>query len=162
MAKDESTTGLANPPPALSTRTRARELRERALANPAFAERMWKPGQSGNPKGAIGEWQRCRALCREHSEAAAKEIIRLFSESLDDRVRYMAAQWTYEQAWGKAREFNPNAEPTPSTFDPSRLTLEQRQQMRQLLDIASQQPGVMEGTAEQSSAGPGDTPRWGG
>jgi len=123
---------------------------------------MWKPGQSGNPKGAIGEWQRCRALCREHSEAAAKEIIRLFSESQDDRVRYMAAQWTYEQAWGKAREFNPNAEPAPSTFDPSRLTLEQRQQMRQLLDIAWQQPGVMEGTAEQSTAGPGDKPRWGG
>jgi hypothetical protein len=121
--------GAAGPSPssAVAARARARELRERALANPAFAERMWKPGQSGNPKGAIGEWQRCRALCREHSEAAAKEIIRLFSESQDDRVRYMAAQWTYEQAWGKPREFNPNAEPAPSTFDPSRLTLEQRQ-----------------------------------
>jgi len=49
--------------------------------------------------------QACRARCREHSEAAAKEIVRLFSESQDDRVRYMAAQWTYEQAWGKVEDY---------------------------------------------------------
>jgi len=135
MTKEVSTTVSANPPPAVSSRERARQLRERALANPAFAGRMWKPGQSGNPKGAIGEWQRCRALCREHSEAAAKEIIRLFSESDDDRVRYMAAQWTYEQAWGKARDFDPNAEREPSRLDFSRLTAEQRQQVRAALEL---------------------------
>ena len=94
--------------------------------------------------------QACRARCREHSEAAAKEIVRLFSESQDDRVRYMAAQWTYEQAWGKAREFDPNAEPVRSTFDASRLTPEQRQHMKELLDIAYQPPEVIEGSTEQN------------
>jgi len=69
------------------------------------------------------------------SEAAAQEIIRLFSESADDRVRYMAAQWTYEQAWGKARDFDPNAEREPSPLDFSRLTAEQRQQVRAALEL---------------------------
>jgi hypothetical protein len=134
---------------AVSTRARARELRERALANPAFAERVWKPGQSGNPRGAIGEWQRCRALCREHSEAAAQEIIRLFSESEDDRVRYMAAQWTYEQAWGKPREYDPNAEREPMRFDASKLTPEQRQQVREALRLLA---GTVAPVADKSSA----------
>jgi hypothetical protein len=118
--------------PSVSARSRARE---RALSNPAFAKRMWKPGQSGNPKGAIGEWQRCRALCREHSELAAREIVRLITESDDDGVRYMAAQWTYEQAWDKAREFDPNAEKEPVSFDVDKLTDEQREQLRALLRV---------------------------
>src|SRR6516164_10259195 len=126
MSKEMSTSSL----PAVSARARARE---RALANPAVAERVWKPGQSGNPQGAIGEWQRCRALCREHSAAAAEEIIRLFRESDDDRVRYMAAQWCYEQAWGKAQEFDPNAEREPLPFDASRLTSEERELLRKAL-----------------------------
>src|SRR5215472_12217080 len=138
MTKEVSTTVSANPPPAVSSRERARQLRERALANPAFAQRIWKPGQSGNPKGAIGEWQRCRALCRENSAAAAQEIIRLFSESEDDRVRYMAAQWTYEQAWGKPKEFDPNAEGEKrGSLDLSRFSAEQRAQLRELLQLAT-------------------------
>jgi hypothetical protein len=123
MSKETRTSSL----PAVSARSRARDL---ALANPAFAERVWKPGQSGNPQGAIGEWQRCRALCREHSAAAAEEIIRLFRESDDDRVRFMAAQWCFERAWGKAQEFDPNAEREPLPFDASRLTSEERELLR--------------------------------
>ena len=130
MSEETGTTDRANSLPAVSARARARE---RALANPAFTERVWKKGQSGNPQGAIGEWQRCRALCREHSAVAAEEIIRLFRESDDDRVRYMAAQWCYEQAWGKPREFDPNAEREPSPFDASRLTLEEREILRKAL-----------------------------
>ena len=130
MSKEMDTIDQASALPAVSARARARE---RAFANPAFAERVWKPGQSGNPQGAIGEWQRCRALCREHSEAAAKEIIRLFNESEDDRVRYMAAQWCFERAWGKAREFDPNAEREPLPFDVTRLTPEERALLRKAL-----------------------------
>lgn len=116
-------------------RTRARE---RALANPAFADRRWKPGQSGNPTGAIGEWQRCRRLCREHSAEAAQEIIRLFAESDDDRVRYMAAQWVYEQAWGKSREFDPATEREPASFDATKLTAEERAQVRAALVLVKE------------------------
>ena len=69
---------------------------------PALAANVWKPGQSGNPSGRGGEYQRCLALCRENSFDAAQEIIRLSRESDDERVRYMAATWVYERAWGKA------------------------------------------------------------
>src|SRR5215472_16489282 len=126
MTKEVSTTVSANPPPAVSSRERARQLRERALANPAFTQRIWKPGQSGNPCGAIGEWQRCRALCRENSADAAAEIIRLYKESDDDRVRFMSAQWVYARAWGeKEPAFDPNAEPPPALFDAGKPTPQQ-------------------------------------
>lgn len=64
-----------------------------------------------NPSGKSGEYQRCRQLCREASAAAAEEIFRLYQHRDDDRVRFMAAQWTFEQAWGKAPQYNPNADP---------------------------------------------------
>ena len=41
----------------------------------------------------------------------AEEIFRLYQHRDDDRVRFMAAQWTFEQAWGKAPQYNPNADP---------------------------------------------------
>src|SRR5215471_16682590 len=115
----------------VSARARARK---RALANPAFAGRMWRPGQSGNPTGAIGEWQ----LCREHSAEAAQEIIRLFAESYDDRVRYLAAQWVYEQAWGKPRDFDPTTEREPASFDATKLTADERAQVRAALLLVSE------------------------
>jgi hypothetical protein len=98
-----------------------------------MVERKWKPGQSGNPSGGGGEYHRCRALCRERSAEAAAEIIRLYQESDHDRVRYMAAQWVYEQAWGKAPpSYDPSSDPErrPDT-DFSQLTPEQRDHIRQ-------------------------------
>ncbi len=50
---------------------------------------------------------------------AAQEIIRLSSQSDDDRVRYMASAWVYEHAWGKPKDYDPAAEkPKDRTFDP--------------------------------------------
>jgi len=109
----------------------------------ALREKRWPPGQSGNPSGRGGEYQRCRALCREASAAAAEEIIRLYQQSDDDRVRFMAAQWTFEQAWGKAPQYDPNADPEiRPRLDVSRLTPEQRQQLREILDITRVQAAV--------------------
>ena len=103
---------------------------------PAMAERMWKPGQSGNPTGKTGEYHRCRALCRQASAAAAEEIIRLYKESSDDRVRYMSAQWVYEQAWGKAQPYDPATDPEASPpLDVTVLTPEQRHELRLLIDL---------------------------
>jgi hypothetical protein len=111
----------------------------------ALREKRWQPGQSGNPSGMGGEYQRCRKLCREASASAAEEIIRLYQHSDDDRVRFMAAQWTFEQAWGKAPQYDPNADPeTRPNFDVSRLTPEQRQQLRELLEIGRAQTAMSE------------------
>ena len=88
---------------------------------------MWKPGQSGNPGGFGGEYQRCLRLCRDASYEAAEEIIRLRRESDDDRIRYMAATWIYERAWGKPKDYDPADEPKPKRdrFDASKYTVEE-------------------------------------
>ena len=101
--------------------------------------RLWQPGQSGNPSGKGGEYQRCLNLCREASYESAQEIIRLRDESDDDRVRFMAATWIYERAWGKAKEYDPREEQANRpTFDPSRLTSEQRELVKAALHLMMQ------------------------
>ena len=53
------------------------------------------------------------------------------------------AQWTFAQAWGKAPQYDPNADPElRPALDVSRLTPEQRQQLRELLDLARVQRAV--------------------
>lgn len=103
---------------------------------PALRERLWKPGQSGNPSGVGGEYQRCLHLCRKNSHAAAEEIVKLSISSEDDRVRYTAAAWVYERAWGKPKEYDPTKEqPERPRFDPELLTPAQRNQVEAALRL---------------------------
>ena len=96
--------------------------------------RLWQPGQSGNPSGKGGEYQRCIQLCRDASYESAQEIIRLRDHSDDDRVRFMAATWIYERAWGKAKEYDPKQqEDTAPKFDPSKLSPEQLAKVKEAL-----------------------------
>jgi hypothetical protein len=103
---------------------------------PALRERCWPPGQSGNPGGTGGEYQRCLKLCRQASHDAAEEIIRLSKESEDERVRFTAAAWVYERAWGKPREYDPSTEKAERPkFDPSLLSPQQRNQVEAALRL---------------------------
>jgi len=91
---------------------------------PALARNLWKPGVSANPDGRGGEFQKCKSLCRQKSEAAAKRIFELayLNEigedgelapvpiNADKRIVYMASQWVYENAWGKPKEYDPLTE----------------------------------------------------
>ncbi len=112
-----------------------RDARGRLTQLPApMRAHLWQPGQSGNPAGRGGDYQRCMQLCREASYESAQEIIRLGRESDDERVRYMANTWVYERAWGKAKEYDPKVEePTRLAFDPSKLSPEQLAQAKQVL-----------------------------
>ena len=113
-----------------------RDARGRATRLPAsMRAQMWKPGQSGNPGGFGGEYQRCLRLCRDASYEAAEEIIRLRRESDDDRIRYMAATWIYERAWGKPKDYDPADElkPQRARFDPSKYTLKELEQIQAAL-----------------------------
>lgn len=105
----------------------------RALS-PAMEARKWKPGQSGNPGGRTAAYNEAMRICREASPEAARKMVALM-DSEDPRVAYMATNTVLERAWGKPREFDPKAEREPSPLDVSRLTAEQRQQMRVLLEI---------------------------
>ena len=97
--------------------------------------RMWTKGTAPNPGGRSGEYQRCLMLCRKSSYDAALEIIRLSQESDDERVRFMSATWVYERAWGKAKEFDPNAERPATTFNPRDYTAEELVQIEATLKL---------------------------
>lgn len=107
----------------------------------AFTERIWRPGQSGNPTGRGGDFKACQALCRSKSSAAAKRMVELaeldaidengelapLSAKADPRIVMLAAQWVYERAWGPPKPFDPKDEPDPNRprFDPRLLSPEQ-------------------------------------
>lgn len=92
------------------------------LAAPGVLQRgfcRYRLGQAPNPTGKGGEFQSCQSLWHKASFAAAQEIIKLSTESDDDRLRMTAAAWVYERAWGKPREYDPASEkPAGPEFDP--------------------------------------------
>ena len=102
---------------------------------PALAANVWKPGQSGNPSGRGGEYQRCLMLCRENSFDAAQQIIRLSRESDDERVKYMAATWIVERAWGKPQNYDPIKERAPTGFNPADYSSEQLKRIESALRV---------------------------
>jgi hypothetical protein len=71
-------------------------------------------------------WAEVQDLYRKASPEAAKEIIRLETECEDERVRSVCAGMVLERAWGKPKEYDPNAEGPPQKpkFDPSLYTFE--------------------------------------
>src|SRR6266481_3376353 len=86
-------------------------------------------GKSGNPGGRTKKFAQCQRLCREASPDAARRLIELM-QSEDERVALMAADKVFERAWGRPKEFDPNAESAKKAppFDPSRGLLSPRRE----------------------------------
>ena len=100
--------------------------------------RKWKPGQTGNPTGRSGAFGEAMRICREASPEAARKMVALM-DSDDPRVAYMATAAVLERAWGKPREYDPNADPESKLkIDASKLTPEQRNQLRALVRAATE------------------------
>jgi hypothetical protein len=110
----------------------------------AFKRNIWQKGQTGNPSGKSGEYQRCLKLCRDDSEQNIIELRRLRDHSDDDRVRFMAATWLHERAWGKAKEYDPNEEPQAEVIDPGGFTPKQRSQIMVVLRMLEAAAGKVE------------------
>jgi hypothetical protein len=83
--------------------------------SPAFLERQWKPGQSGNPKGHTAEYGEVVALAQALSIRAMERLGELL-ESEDERVAAVAANAILDRAFGK---------PQPQRHEPV-TPLEQR------------------------------------
>jgi hypothetical protein len=66
----------------------------------------FQKGQSGNPQGlhSVGEYHRVRKLCADHSEEAARGVIRLMRESDDERIQFMCMTTVMERGIGKPRD----------------------------------------------------------
>jgi len=82
-------------------------------------------------------------IYRECSPAAAKEMCRLAVEAEDERVRSVCLGMVLERAWGRPREYDPNAEAPKKRlmFDPSLYTLEELKQMRDVWLMIAQRQG---------------------
>jgi hypothetical protein len=67
-------------------------------------------------------------IYRECSPAAAKEMCRLALEAEDERVRSVCLGMVLEGAWGKPREYDPEAEAPKKAppFDPSLYMTEEQ------------------------------------
>jgi hypothetical protein len=81
----------------LGSRSRARKGR---VLSPAFLERRWKPGQSGNPSGQTAEYGDVIRLAQSLSLRAIERLAELI-ESEDERVAAGACNPILDRAFGK-------------------------------------------------------------
>src|SRR6266446_5084792 len=101
-------------------------------------------GKSGNPGGRTKQFAQCQRLCREASPDAARRLIELI-QSEDERVALMAADKVYERAWGKPKDYDPNAESVkkPPPFDPSLYTTDELRQMQAVMTMIAVRQGLL-------------------
>jgi hypothetical protein len=90
-------------------------------------------GQTLNPGGRGGEYHETVKLAREHSVAAMQKMIALM-DCPDERVALLAQQTVLERAWGKAKDFDPNADKSDARFDLSKLSLAERRHLLEVID----------------------------
>lgn len=96
--------------------------------------RPWQPGVSANPGGKGGLYHEMQRLAREFTPEGTRYLIEIASNADEDtRNRIVAMSMLFDRAWGKPKEFDPNAEKPAAAVDVSRLTADQRQQLRELL-----------------------------
>jgi hypothetical protein len=119
---------------------RTRRVSQRSLRNLI----PYKKGQTGNPGGKTKQFAQCQRLCREASPDAARRLIELI-QSEDERVALMAADKVFERAWGRPKEFDPNAESVkkPPPFDPSLYTTDELRQMQAVMKMIAQRQGLL-------------------
>src|SRR5258708_15516647 len=92
-------------------------------------------GKSGNPGGRAKQFAQCQRLCREASPDAARRLIELM-QSEDERVALMAADKVFERAWGRPKDYDPNAESGKKAppFDPKLYTTDELRQMQSVME----------------------------
>ena len=83
-------------------------------------------------------------IYRECSPAAAREMCRLALEAEDERVRSVCAGMVMDRAWGKPKEYDPNAEAPKRAppFDPSLYTTEELRRMQEVMLMIAERQGM--------------------
>ena len=90
----------------------------------------------------FAEVQKIYRVC---SPAAAREICRLALEAEDERVRSVCAGMVMDRAWGRPKEYDPNAE-TPKKappFDPKLYTTDELREMQKVMMMIAQRQGLV-------------------
>ena len=96
--------------------------------------RMCQPGVSGNPTGRSGLYLECRRLAAEASPEAMGRLIELMHAE-DERVSYMATVAVLDRSGVKPIDYDPaQDQPQQPSWDPGKLTQEEREQFRSILE----------------------------
>lgn len=104
---------------------------------PALVQRMFKPGQSGNPGGRSKLELEVRAMARQASPEIMAKLIETALTTDDDRVFVVAAEKILERAYGKPKESVPGDEaPEKDRPDIGKLNDKQRAQLKKLMQLA--------------------------
>jgi hypothetical protein len=101
-------------------------------------------GKSGNPGGRTKQFAQCQRLCREASPDAARRLIELI-QSEDERVALMAADKVFERAWGRPKDYDPNAQAPKKAppFDPSLYTTDELRRMQEVMLLIARRQGLV-------------------
>ena len=101
-------------------------------------------GKSGNPGGRTKQFAQCQRLCREASPDAARRLIELI-QSEDERVALMAADKVFERAWGRPKDYDPNAESAKKAppFDPKLYTTDELRRMQEVMTMIARRQGLL-------------------
>ncbi len=110
------------------------QTRERFSAlPPAMRERMFKPGQSGNPGGKSKLELEVRLMARQASPEAMARLIEVCLTTDDEKVLVVAADKIMERAFGKAKEMPPEDGDGAGSAQVANLSANERQRLKALL-----------------------------
>src|SRR5712691_10766571 len=98
-----------------TVRSAARTRQGRALSR-AFVDKIWKPGQSGNPAGHGAEYGEVVRLARLLAPRVVERLGELI-ESADERVAALACNAILDRAFGKPQARPPDEDRPGSTAE---------------------------------------------
>ena len=102
-------------------------------------------GRPDDRERSVKLFAEVQKIYRECSPAAAKEMCRLALEAEDERVRSVCAGMVMDRAWGRPKEYDPNAE-TPKKsppFDPKLYTTEELRDMQRVMLMMARRQGLI-------------------
>ena len=102
-------------------------------------------GRPDDRERSVKLFAEVQQIYRECSPAAAKEMCRLALEAEDERVRSVCLGMVLERAWGKPKDYDPNAEGVKKAppFDPSLYSTEELRQMQAVMKMIAIRQGLL-------------------
>ena len=101
-------------------------------------------GRPDDRERSVKLFAEVQKIYRECSPAAAREMCRLALEAEDERVRSVCAGMVMDRAWGKPKEYDPNAEAPKQAppFDPSLYSIEELRRMQEVMLMIAERQGM--------------------
>jgi len=102
-------------------------------------------GRPDDRERSVKLFAEVQKIYRECSPAAAREMCRLVLEAEDERTRAVCAGMVMERAWGKVRDYDPNAEAPKKAppFDPKLYTTEELREMQRVMQMIAVRQGLI-------------------